>query len=211
MTTEEAGNDRIRAMFAAVSDAIEAEKLWLSDLDGAIGDGDHGTTMALGLCAVDRALSRCPERLPADAFRLAASAFLDAVGASTGPLYATGFRSTARNLEGREAFGPSEQVLMLEGMAAGIAERGKAQRGDKTMLDVWLPVAEAARDAIERREPIWPTVVSTAQERAAATSSMVALRGRAARLGARSLGHRDPGASSAAIILQAMARVLDGG
>ncbi|WP_235919188.1 dihydroxyacetone kinase subunit DhaL [Aureimonas psammosilenae] len=195
-------------MFAAVTEAIEAHKGWLSDLDGAIGDGDHGTTMALGFRAVERALSDKGHLPPSDLFREGAQAFLNAVGASTGPLYATGLRRAAQRLDAVSGFGAPEQVLMLEGIAAGVAERGKAQRGDKTMLDVWLPVAETARAALERGEQIWPVSVAKAEERAAATSSMLALRGRAARLGERSLGHRDPGAASAVLILRAMAETL---
>jgi dihydroxyacetone kinase-like protein len=164
--------------------------------------------MALGFRAVDRALAPLRDASPSQMYAEAAAAFLDAVGASTGPLYATGFRRAAQRLEGRGAFGPEEEVLTLEAIAAGIAARGKAQRGDKTMLDVWLPAAEAARAAFDRGLPIWPPVLDSAARGAEATGAMVASRGRAARLGERSLGHLDPGAVSAAIILRAMAGVL---
>ena len=200
--------DPIVALFAAVSEAIEAEKAHLSELDGPIGDADHGTTMALGFRAVERALASSPATSPSETFRRAAGAFLDAVGASTGPLYATGFRRAAQRLDGRETLAAEEHVLMLEGVAAGIAERGKAQRGDKTMLDVWLPAAEAARAAFDQNRLIWPAVLDAAERGAEATGAMVASRGRAARLGERSLGHLDPGAVSAVLILKAMAGVL---
>ncbi len=200
--------DPIAALFAAVSEVVEAQKSYLCELDGPIGDGDHGTTMALGFRAVQRALAGGPATDPAETFRRAAAAFLDAVGASTGPLYATGFRRAAQRLDGREGFATEEQVLMLEGVAAGIAERGKARRGDKTMLDVWLPAAEAAHGAFDLDRPIWPAVLEAAERGAEATGAMVASRGRAARLGERSLGHLDPGAVSAALILKAMAGVL---
>ncbi|WP_062119217.1 dihydroxyacetone kinase subunit DhaL [Aureimonas sp. AU40] len=205
---EQTASNRLAAVFAAIRQAVEAEKTHLSELDGPIGDADHGTTMALGFRAVDRALSASRDASPSVIFAQAAAAFLDAVGASTGPLYATGFRRAAQRLEGRVEFGPEEQVLTLEGIAGGIAERGKAQRGDKTMLDVWLPAAEAARAAFVRKQPLWPAVIETADRAAEATGSMVASRGRAARLGERSLGHLDPGAVSAALILRAMAGVL---
>ena len=198
-------------MFAAVSAAIERDKDRLSELDGLIGDADHGTTMALGFRSVTTVLSRSAPGAPSAMLRAAASAFLDAVGASTGPLYAAGLRRAALRLEGSGRFGCDEQVAALEAIAEGIAERGKAQRGDKTMLDVWLPAAEAARKALrEGAGPpaLWRRTATAAAEGAEATRSMVASRGRAARLGVRSLGHLDPGAASAAIILDAMASIL---
>ncbi|WP_062207051.1 dihydroxyacetone kinase subunit DhaL [Aureimonas sp. AU12] len=200
-------------MFALASAAIEAERDALCDLDGAIGDADHGTTMALGLRAVVTALGP-PGRdaiAPSEVFRTAAAAFLDAVGASTGPLYATGFRRAAQRLDGADAFGLAEQAQMLAAIAAGIAERGKGGRGDKTMLDAWLPARDAAEVALVRGDaPVafWNGVVAAGGEGAEATRSMVASRGRAARLGERSLGHLDPGAVSAVLILKAMAAVF---
>lgn len=202
--------EALARMFALASGAVEAERDALCELDGTIGDADHGTTMALGLRAVVTALAGLDRSAagPSDVFRTAAAAFLDAVGASTGPLYATGFRRAAQRLEGVGAFGTAEQAQMLSAIAAGIAERGKGGRGDKTMLDAWLPARDAAETALARGEDpasFWRSVVAAGQEGAEATRSMVASRGRAARLGERSLGHLDPGAVSAVLILQAMA------
>lgn len=206
---------RLAAMFEAVHETLQSRKDMLSELDGAIGDGDHGTTMELGFRAVHRALTQGGDGhgdgSPSAVFRLAAAAFLDAVGASTGPLYATGLRRAAARLDGRAGFDAEEAVLTIEGIAAGIAERGRAQRGDKTMLDVWLPAAEAARAALVAGAPVWPAALEAAGKGALATTSMIALRGRALRLGRRSLGHPDPGAVSADLILRAMASVLSPG
>lgn len=208
---EQIARERLAAVFAAIRQAIEAEKTYLSELDGPIGDADHGTTMALGFRAVDRALASLEDASPSRMFSEAAMAFLDAVGASTGPLYATGFRRAAQRLEGRGAFGPEEEVLTLEAIAAGIAARGKAQRGDKTMLDVWAPAAEAATASLAAGEPaaeFWKAVSTAAHAGAAATATMIAAKGRAARLRERSLGALDPGAVSAAALVEAMAAAL---
>ena len=100
---------------------------------------------------------------------------------------------------------------MLQAIPAGIGERGKAQLGDKTMLDVWLPAAEAAANALANKADspsFWREIVTAAEHGANATCSMVAAKGRAARVGGRSLGHMDPGAASAVIIIRAMAEVL---
>lgn len=196
-------------MFQRISIAINAEKDRLSELDGAIGDADHGITMALGFMAVNAELAKLDlaRTLPSEIFSAAASAFLDAVGASTGPLYATAFRRASQALKADESLSPACQAMIVDEMRAGIQQRGKGQRGDKTMLDAWIPAAEAAVDAKAHSRDViamWNRILEAAETGANSTSSMVAARGRAARLGERSLGHIDPGAASAVIILRAM-------
>jgi dihydroxyacetone kinase-like protein len=196
-------------MFQRISIAINAEKDRLSELDGAIGDADHGITMSLGFIAVNAELAKLDlaQTLPSEIFSVAASAFLDAVGASTGPLYATAFRRASQALKTDESLSPACQAMIIDEMRAGIQQRGKGQRGDKTMLDAWIPAAEAAVNAkVHSRDvtTMWNAILEAAETGANSTSSMVAARGRAARLGERSLGHVDPGAASAVIILRAM-------
>lgn len=202
-------------MFQRVGLALDSEKDQLSKLDGAIGDGDHGITMSLGFRAINSDIGKHGEtKTPSELLGMAAAAFLDAVGASTGPLYATGFRRASRALAGKDAVEIEDIALMLQAIAEGIAERGKGQRGDKTMLDVWLPAAEAARIAADRGarpDAFWEDVLAAAAAGAGATRSMIATRGRAARVGERSLGHMDPGAASALIILTEMARSFGSG
>ena len=199
----------LSGMFQRISIAINAGKDHLSELDGAIGDADHGITMSLGFMAVNAELTKLDlaQALPSEIFAVAASAFLDAVGASTGPLYATGFRRVSQALKSDESLSLACQAMIVDEMRAGIQQRGKGQRGDKTMLDAWIPAAEAAIDANSRSLDavrMWKAILEAAETGANSTSSMVAARGRAARLGERSLGHIDPGAASAVIILRAM-------
>lgn len=199
----------LSGMFQRISIAINAGKDHLSELDGAIGDADHGITMSLGFMAVNAELTKLDlaQALPSEIFAVAASAFLDAVGASTGPLYATGFRRASQALKSDETLSLACQAMIVDEMRAGIQQRGKGQRGDKTMLDAWIPAAEAAIDASSRSLDVvrmWKAILEAAETGANSTSSMVAARGRAARLGERSLGHIDPGAASAVIILRAM-------
>lgn len=200
-------------MFERMAGLIEAEKDHLSELDGAIGDGDHGITMSIGFRAITAALADLDPGAasPSDIFSTAASGFLDAVGASTGPLYATGFRRAAQALAGTERLDLAACSDMIGAIAEGIRARGKAQRGDKTMLDVWLPAAEAAATALAQGRPapeFWKAIESAAENGAAATATMIAAKGRAARLRERALGHTDPGAVSAALLLKAMAEIL---
>ncbi|WP_273728413.1 dihydroxyacetone kinase subunit DhaL [Brucella gallinifaecis] len=200
---------RLAHMFDAVSASLEVESDRLSELDGAIGDGDHGTTMALGFQAVRSELSKLnlDEADISTVLNTAATAFINAVGASTGPLYATGFRRAAQATAGLNDLDLSTCAAIIEAIGVGIGERGRGQRGDKTMLDAWLPAAEAAHLAANENQSageFWEKVVSAATAGANTTRSMIATKGRAARLRERSLGHIDPGAASAVIILQAM-------
>jgi dihydroxyacetone kinase-like protein len=202
-------------MFHNISDAIEDAKDQLSALDGAVGDGDHGVTMSIGFQAVKAELSRrnVDAMAPADLMNTAAIAFLNSVGASTGPLYATGLRRAAQALAGESDMTPAAQAAMLKGLADGVRERGKGQRGDKTMLDALIPAAEAAANAVRQSasgEEMWREIIVAAEAGEASTRSMVASKGRAARLGERALGHVDPGAASAVIILKAMALTFCG-
>jgi phosphoenolpyruvate---glycerone phosphotransferase subunit DhaL len=200
-------------MFQNISESIEDTKDRLSELDGAIGDADHGITMSIGFQAVKSELGRrdLEGLAPAEVMNLAATAFLNSVGASTGPLYATGFRRAGQALKDATAATLEAQASLISGIAAGVRERGKGQRGDKTMLDAWIPAAEAAAEANRRStgaEEMWRAVLAAAEAGAASTCSMVAARGRAARLGERALGHVDPGAASAVVILKAMAQAF---
>jgi phosphoenolpyruvate---glycerone phosphotransferase subunit DhaL len=203
------------ALFQRLALVLDSEKDHLSTLDGVIGDGDHGITMSLGFRAINAEVAKLDSRrlTPSDVLSVAASAFLDAVGASTGPLYATAFQRASKALVGKPLVDLMDLSQMLQAFAEGIAARGKGQRGDKTMLDVWLPAAEAARLAAGRTaDPpeFWDDIIAAATAGEAATRSMIATRGRAARLGQRSLGHTDPGAASAVLILQGMAAQFGG-
>lgn len=205
---------RLVSMFQAISDAVEAEKDHLSELDGAIGDADHGTTMSLGFLAVKAELAKLDldEAQISDVMATAAGAFLNAVGASTGPLYATAFRRAAQAVAGKTELDLATCAAIIDAMGSGMRERGKGQRGDKTMLDAWLPAADAAATALAENKSadgFWHDVVASAEAGANATRSMIATKGRAARVRERSLGHVDPGAASSVVILRAMASSLN--
>ena len=197
-------------LFQQIADAMGREKEYLTELDGAIGDSDHGITMKLGFDEASRAVTqlKTSSPSPSEVLEAAASAFLDAVGASTGPLYATAFKSASQALQGVQILTTNDQVNLLEAIVSGIQKRGRATRGEKTMLDAWIPAVEAAHLALENNlstAQMWETVASAGEAGAQDTATMTATKGRAARLGERSLGHKDPGAESAAIILRTMA------
>lgn len=197
-------------LFTALDVAIEADKDRLCQLDGMIGDADHGVTMAIGFSAVTRALRKLDPSLadPTTVFNTAAKSFLDAVGASSGPLYATAFMRAATAVKGHASLDREAFVAAIGAMAKGIQDRGKGERGDKTMLDAWLPATEALEAAVAEGKDLTACLaaaVDAAVAGAEATKSMVAAKGRASRLGERALGHMDPGAASAVTILSTMA------
>jgi phosphoenolpyruvate---glycerone phosphotransferase subunit DhaL len=207
MRRELTADDLIREMqlMAAV---LEESRDELCRLDGLIGDGDHGLAMSEGFAAVAKAafaLDPASATL-ADVFNVSAKAFLNAVGASSGPLYATAFMHAAKVAGARARMPIEETPRIVVAMADGVRARGKAEIGEKTMVDAWSKAAEAAERGLAegRALPlILEGVRDAAREGAEATKSMTAGKGRAARLGDRSLGHIDPGAASAALIVDA--------
>tara|TARA_R110002074_G_scaffold11030_6_gene41102 strand:+ start:6880 stop:7527 length:648 start_codon:yes stop_codon:yes gene_type:complete len=198
--------NHLAGILRTTSSRLRMASKYLCELDGQIGDGDHGTTMVLGFEVVtqrliDQDLSRAT---PGDIFALNAEDFLNAVGATVGPLYASAFQEAATFAKGHPDLDIADTPLILVAMADGIGARGKAKPGDKTMMDVWYPVAQhirAARLDGTTLSQIARDLRVICTDSVAATKAMVASKGRAARLGERSLGHADPGASSAAIII----------
>jgi phosphoenolpyruvate---glycerone phosphotransferase subunit DhaL len=204
---------RLKSMFGTIAADIEAARDHLCALDGVIGDADHGIAMALGFGAVRDALAALDVSAadPTTVLNTAAKSFLNAVGASSGPLYATAFMRAAAAVKGKAALDAADGVAMLQAMAKGIADRGKAVLGEKTMIDAWLPAGDAAAAAREAGKGLAESLGAAAEAAttgAEATKSMIATKGRSARLGDRSLGHIDPGAASAVIVIEAMRRAL---
>lgn len=197
---------RVRAMLDAIATTMAAEKDELCRLDGLIGDADHGIAMATGFGAVREATAALPaDADPTTVLNTAARAFLNAVGASSGPLYATALMRAGAAVKGKAALDDDDVIRMLQAMAGGIADRGKATPGEKTMLDAWGPAAEAAGAATGSLAERLGAAAAAAKAGAAATRDMVATKGRSARLGDRALGHVDPGAASAALMVTAIA------
>jgi dihydroxyacetone kinase-like protein len=202
----------VRAMVAAIAEDMELNKDELCRLDGLIGDADHGIAMALGFGAAREAVAGLdPGAEPTAVLNAAAKAFLNAVGASSGPLYATALMRAGAAAKGKATLEDPDVVAMLQAMSIGIRDRGKAEPGDKTMLDAWAPAAQAAGEAGASGLPLvqcLDAAVAAAREGAEATRGMVASRGRAERLGERAVGHVDPDAASAVIFMEAMRRAL---
>jgi dihydroxyacetone kinase-like protein len=199
----------VKRLFRQLAETIGAARDELCRLDGVIGDADHGIAMAEGFAAASAAIDALPEQASlADQFNAAAKGFLNAVGASSGPLYATAFMGAAGAAGAREEMPLTAAPALIVAMAEGIRSRGKAEPGEKTMVDVWAPAAAAADHGMKSGLPL-PEIMARMRDAAAAgaesTKTMVATRGRSSRLGSRTLGHIDPGAASAAMVLNVIA------
>lgn len=208
-TEGDIGPDAFCGMMQAGAEAIFAARDELCALDGEIGDGDHGITMEIGWKAVLDALAReGPELTITELCDRISEAFLEAVGASAGPLYASGFQSAGQAVSDRLNLDAMSVAKWIDGLARGIATRGQTNLGEKTMLDVWRPAADAASARARDGASIGYCLRAASdagQASAVKTAGMISRKGRSKKLGERVLGHVDPGAQSAAILLTAWA------
>ncbi|QTX04789.1 dihydroxyacetone kinase subunit DhaL [Agromyces archimandritae] len=188
---------------------IAEHRMELIELDRAIGDGDHGENMDRGFQAVLPKLDDLPAgSTPGDVLKLVATTLISTVGGAAGPLYGTAYLRAATAAGPAVSLGPEELADVLAAARDGIVARGKAEPGDKTMVDAWTPAVDAARDAAEAGEDaatVLDAAADAAERGAVATEPLVARKGRASYLGERAVGHRDPGAESSALLLRAAA------
>lgn len=185
--------------------AMAEHRMELIDLDRAIGDGDHGANMDKGFTAVVAKLDGGADSIQ-DVLKVVAQTLMSTVGGAAGPLYGTAFLRASKGFEGD--LDGQAVVGLLAGGLDGIVARGKATTGEKTMVDAWTPALEAARAAADAGgSPVEAlrAAATAAAEGAEATIPMKATKGRASYLGDRSIGHKDPGATSTAYILAAAA------
>lgn len=200
--------------------AIHEQRVWLTDLDAAIGDGDHGINLDRGFSAILEDLDA--GRLPVDdigaLLAAAGRRLLGVVGGASGALYGRAMMTAGSRLAERglgvglePSTGRRELVeAAIEGSIAGIVTLGKAVPGDKTMLDALVPALEALRTAPAHLPLalVLGAVARAAEDGAQATIPLVARKGRASYLGERSAGHLDPGAASSALMIRCLADTM---
>jgi dihydroxyacetone kinase-like protein len=192
------------------SAAVVAEhRVELITLDRDIGDGDHGENLDRGFSAILPKLDEQPaDATPADILKLAATTLISTVGGASGPLYGTALLKASIAVAGQEGLDADAVVALLRAARDGIVLRGKAEVGDKTMVDAWTPAVDAAAAAATAGESpgrVLAVAADAARAGAVATEPLVARKGRASYLGERAIGHRDPGAQSTSYLLQAAA------
>ena len=202
-----AAQSRFVSAFLAKAAAVIAEnRNELVELDRAIGDADHGENLDRGFSAVAERVVAGPDTTVAEALKGVATTLMSVVGGAAGPLYGTAFLRASKAVgEGGDG---GAAAAAVEAALEGVQVRGKAREGEATMVDAWAPAARAAREAADAGESparVLRAAADAAAAGAEATEPMVATKGRASYLGERSVGHRDPGAQSSALLLGAAA------
>jgi len=207
-TVEEA-----RSWIKAAALLVTANAHMLTELDTAIGDGDHGENMMRGFKAIEKKLeTRAPSADLAGLFKLVGMALLASVGGAAGPLYGGYFLALSKTCTGKERLSKAELGDVLAEGLADIQRRGKARLGDKTMVDALAPALEAFRGFSDGDlAGALRAAAEQAHRSAEATIPLQARKGRASYLGERSIGHQDPGATSAWLLLRALASTYGAG
>jgi dihydroxyacetone kinase-like protein len=185
---------------------VEERADYLTQLDAAIGDGDHGINMTRGFQAVGKALAGQPDMPPGRVLILAGKTLVSTVGGASGPLWGSALRAAGRSMGDVEGFDGEGLADALDAALAAVVDLGAAAPGDKTMVDALTPATAALRE----RLVAGGSIAEAAEAGAVSTVPMQARKGRASYLGERSIGHQDPGATSAALIMRALAAAVAG-
>lgn len=187
-----------------IKEVIESEKLYLSELDAAIGDGDHGLNMSKGFNALVEKIKEDQQEPISNILKKSGMALVSNVGGASGPLYGTAFMKAATAVEGKSQIDIHDFINMIEEALNGIKARGKSESGEKTMIDSIQPALEALKQSVNNdlASDALKNMVEAAKEGVEHTKTIIATKGRASYLGERSIGHQDPGATSSYIILK---------
>jgi dihydroxyacetone kinase-like protein len=197
--------DTARAWVAAIAAAVKENADYLTQLDSAIGDADHGVNLNRGFTAVVAALDGFAADAPGPVLVKVGTTLISKVGGASGPLYGSAFRALGKALDGPEVDAAALAAALRDGLAA-IQKLGAAAPGDKTIVDALGPAVEAfERSAPEGLAAAAAAAAGAAEAGAKETTALQARKGRASYLGPRSVGHQDPGATSTALILRALA------
>ncbi|BDG35380.1 dihydroxyacetone kinase subunit DhaL [Saccharococcus caldoxylosilyticus] len=199
--------EQAKRWMSIANDHIQQQKQYLTELDQAIGDGDHGLNMARGFQEVVEKIASANYEDLGLLFKDVSMTLIAKVGGASGPLYGTAFLKMSLVLAGKKEADDKELIAALEAALSGIKARGKAKVGEKTMVDVWEPVMEFLREkeSLQAKE-----AALLAKEKMEHTKELEAKKGRAAYLGKRSVGHIDPGSASSHLLFAALAEALEG-
>ncbi|MFF2847757.1 dihydroxyacetone kinase subunit DhaL [Streptomyces sp. NPDC058001] len=190
--------DFFRRWMTATAASVDREADRLTALDSPIGDADHGANLQRGFTAVAATLKEEAPATPGAVLILAGRRLISTVGGASGPLYGTLLRRTGKALGDSPEVSDTDLAAALRTGVDAVATLGGAAPGDKTMLDALVPAADALRDSFEAAR-------DAADKGALATTPLLARKGRASYLGERSIGHQDPGATSSALLIAALA------
>ena len=203
--------EQIVRWLEATAAVLAENKSYLTDLDSAIGDADHGTNMDRGFTKVMEKLPTVADKDIGNILKTVGMTLISSVGGASGPLYGTFYMRGGMAADAKEELDGDDLINVLQGAVDGIIQRGRAQPGDKTMVDALLPARAALMAAVADGQDIRAGVqaaVAAAEQGMKDTIPLQARKGRASYLGERSIGHQDPGATSSYLILNALLGVL---
>ncbi|MBP9988545.1 MAG: dihydroxyacetone kinase subunit L [Ruminococcus sp.] len=203
--------EKVIQVIFQMSRRMNKEKEFLTDLDNAIADGDHGINMARGFAAVEAKIASLGDKDIGTVLKTAGMTLVSAVGGSAGPLYGTAFMKSGMAMNGKTEINISDFIECIKISIEGVMLRGKAVQGEKTMLDAMIPSLEAMEkalaDGLTDKEVILYGV-EAAKKGVEFTKTIAATKGRASYIGERSIGHQDPGATSFTYLLEEVANSL---
>ena len=205
--------ETVRRWLEAVAASLHEQRDYLTQLDAAIGDADHGTNMDRGFTAVIEKLEGL-EAPPGRLLITAGGTLVSTVGGASGPLWGTALRRAGRALGEADEFGGSELASALDAALDAVVDLGAAQEGDKTMVDALAPAVRALRERLDDGSTVTEALAAAraaGEDGMRATVPLQASKGRASYLGERSIGHQDPGATSTALIIAALEQSVAAG
>jgi dihydroxyacetone kinase-like protein len=208
-------SETVRTWFAVAAESLREQREYLTQLDAAIGDADHGTNMDRGFTAVlEKLESLDSSDPPGRILTQVGTTLVSTVGGASGPLWGTALRRAGRTLGDADEFDAVGLANALDAALAGVVELGAAQEGDKTMVDALAPAVRSLREELSGGAELDAALAAAraaCEEGMRATVPLQAAKGRASYLGERSIGHQDPGATSTALIISALEQAVTNG
>lgn len=202
---------KVKEILKKINEVIDENKLYLSELDAAIGDGDHGLNMNKGFNAVVDKIETLKDEDISMIIKSSGMALVSNVGGASGPLYGTAFMKASMEIAKKEEINEEDFIKMLRAALEGIKMRGKGVAGEKTMIDTLEPAVIAGEKALEEglgSKEVLQKVVDSAHKGMIGTKEIIATKGRASYVGERSIGHQDAGATSMYLILDTICKEI---
>jgi len=204
-------NKKLIEIIDEIAKEMHEQKDFLTDLDIAIGDGDHGINMSRGFTQVQLKLPTLADKDIGTIFKTVGMVLVSTVGGAAGPLYGTAFMKAGMVTAGKNEIDAKDFIAVLDAAIDGISMRGKSKQGEKTMLDSLIPARDAFETEYNKNKDFKPAIkqaVDAANAGVEYTKTIIATKGRASYLGERSIGHQDPGATSSALMLKAIFDII---
>jgi len=204
------GTGEVLEFLRRAAEVLHQNKEYLTELDSAIGDADHGINMDRGFQTILKKLPTVEDKDVGTILKTAGMALVSSVGGAAGPLYGTALMQAGTALAGKYELTAADLVTALDAALSGVMMRGKSKPGEKTMIEALAPAIAAMREALDggaSTQQMLERATAAAEQGMKSTIPMLALKGRASYLGERSIGHQDPGATSSYLLIRLMSEM----